>query len=162
MKQPILILIIGTLIYSCGSNGQNSAVEKAKQIQSAIKPGTIATAAGEFNMKAKIDGKTWEAASMVNPGSAGRIVGYYNNDYIGLPYSKTDLVAGKKIVINEDNAVDLFLNDGCLWTNPKGEIEITKADGNSAEGKFFFTIICSSKNKIIEVKEGLFRILITK
>jgi hypothetical protein len=162
MKQVISILIIAAMFYSCNSNGQDKAIAHAKKIQAAIKPGTIATSAAGFTLKAKIDGKDWTASSMVSPDAAGRIVGYYNNNYLGLPYSKTNLVTGKKIIIGDDNAVDLSLNDGCLWTNPKGEIEITKADVGSAEGKFFFTITCSSKNKTLEVKEGFFRVQLTK
>lgn len=36
-------------------------------------------------MQAKIDGKEWVATSMVPPEAAGRIVGYYQDQYIGFP-----------------------------------------------------------------------------
>jgi hypothetical protein len=162
MKQTLSILITITLISSCGNSNQSKAVEKAKDIQAVVKPGAIAASPNGYTMNAKINGSYWVASSIVPPDAAGRIVGYYENDYIGLPYSKTDMVVEKKITIGEDNAVDLSLNDGCLYTNLKGEIEITKADDNAAEGKFFFTTVCSSKNKTVEVKDGFFRIPFSK
>jgi len=96
------------------------------------------------------------------PEVAGRIVGFYGNNYIGLPYPKTEMIASKKITINEDNAVDLFMNDGCLFANPKGAIEIIKADERAAEGKLFFTNICISNKKETIVTDGFFRILFVK
>ncbi len=72
------------------------------------------------------------------------------------------MIASKKITINEDNAVDLFMNDGCLFANPKGAIEITKADEHAAEGKLFFTNICISNKKETIVTDGFFRILFVK
>jgi hypothetical protein len=162
MKQTIFILLIASMLSSCNSNSQTKATEKAMEIQSAIKPGTVATNSNDYTMTAKIDSKDWVASSMMPPEAAGRIVGHYENEYIGLPYSKTDMVVGKKISIDEDNAVDLSLNDGCLYTNTKGEIEITKVGDSWAEGKFFFTTICSSTNKAVEVTDGFFRIPISK
>ena len=99
---------------------------------------------------------------MMPPETAGRIVGYYKNEYIGLPYSKNDIEVGKKIILDQDNADDILFNDGCLWQTTKGEIEITKVYNNAAEGKFFFTTVCNSKNKTIDVKDGFFKILFTK
>jgi hypothetical protein len=161
MKQTILILLMAVILSSCGNSDQSKAVDQAKDIQSAIKPGTVATTADGYMMKAKIDGKEWVATSMMPPDAAGRIVGYYDNQYMGFPYSKSDMTAGKKIMFGEDNAVDLSLNNGCLWKDIKGEMEITKADDNSAEGKFSFTTTCSSSGKTVEVTDGLFRILLS-
>jgi hypothetical protein len=96
------------------------------------------------------------------PEAASRIVGYYNNEYIGLPCSKSDMVAGKKIMLDEDNAADLSINNGCLWKDIKGEIVVVKANTESAEGNFFFTATCSTTNKSIQVTEGSFRILFKK
>ncbi len=162
MKQTISILFITLILISCVNNNQSKAIEQAAQIQSAIKPGTVATTASGYTMNAKINGSYWEASSMMPPDAAGRIVGYYEKEYIGMPYSKTDMVVGKKIIISDDNAVDLMLNDGCLYTNLKGEIEITKVDDSWAEGKFFFTTTCNSINKAVEVTEGFFRIPFAK
>ncbi len=162
MKQMISILSIAATLYSCGSNSQTKAIEKAAQIQSAIKLGAVGTTASGYTMTAKINGRDWVALSMMPPDAAGRIVGYYENDYIGLPYSKTDMVVGKKIIISDDNAVDLMLNDGCLYPNPTGAIEIIKVDDTSAEGKFFFSNVCNSTKKEVKVTDGFFRLLFIK
>ena len=162
MKQTISILIITVLFSCCGNSNEEKAVEHAKDVQTAIRAGAVATTVGGYTMKAKLDGKDWIAASMMQPYVAGRIVGYYNNGYIGLPYDKRDMVAGKKIMLGDDNAVDLLINNGCLWKDMKGEMEITKVDDTSAEGKFFFTTICSSSGKAVEVTDGFFRILFSE
>src|SRR5687767_13622332 len=105
MKQTMSIFMIAVILYSCG----NSAVEQAKQVQSAIKeniPGTVATTTGGYTMKAKVDGKDWTAGSMMPPEAAGRIIGYFDEgEYIGLPYSKSSFIAGKKNVFGENYAV---------------------------------------------------------
>lgn len=162
MRHPISILFIAAMLSSCGTNSQTKAVEKSKEIQAAIKLGTLAVSAGIYTMKANIDGKEWIAASMMPPETAGRIIGYYNDEYIGLPYSKANLVTGKIIVLGEDEAADLFIKNGCLWKDIKGKMEITKVDANTAEGKFFFTTICSSTNKPVSITEGFFRISLVK
>jgi hypothetical protein len=155
-------IAIAVVIHSCGNSQQTKAVELAKQIQLAIKPGALATTISGYTMKAKINGKNWVASSMMPPDVAGRIIGYYNNEYIGLPYNRSDLVAGKKIIIGEDNAADLLINNGCLWKDIKGEIVITKVDDNAAEGEFLFTSICNSTNEVVKITDGFFRLRLTK
>ncbi len=162
MKQMISILFIAATLYSCGTNSQTKAIEKATQIQSVIKPGIVATTASGYTMNASINGSYWEASSMMPPDAAGRIVGYYEKDYIGLPYSKSNLTAGRKIILSENEAGDIFLDDGCSYPLTKGEIEITKVDGSWAEGKFFFTTSCSITKKVVEVADGFFRIPVAK
>jgi hypothetical protein len=162
MKIIISILFIAAMLSSCSSNSQTKAHKKAAEIKEAIKPGATATTASGFTMNAKINGSYWVASSMVPPDAAGRIVGYYKKQYIGLPNNKTGMVAGKKIILNEEDAADIFLDDGCLYPITKGEIEIIKADDKWAEGKFFFTTICSSINKVVKIMDGFFRILFTK
>jgi hypothetical protein len=169
LKQTIITSAISLLIIamlpSCGQSDQSKAVEHSKQVQAAIKenrPGTVATINGGYAMKAKLDGKDWEAASMMPPDEAGRIIGYHNGDYIGLPYDRGDLVVGRKIALGEDNAVDISLNNGCLWEGTKGEMEITKLDDKLAEGKFFFTTRCIGSGKTLEVTDGFFRIALAK
>lgn len=170
MKQTIfnlgtLVLIAG-MIASCGNSNQGKAVEQAKEVQAAIKenkPGSIATTADGYTMKAKLDGKEWTATSVMPPETAGRTIGYNNGEYIGLPYDKRDLVVGKKITFGEGNAVDLATNDDVgMWGGRKGELEITKVDDNWAEGKFFFTASSSRTNKTVEVTDGFFRIPVPK
>jgi hypothetical protein len=162
MKIIISILFIAAVLSSCSSNSQTRVHKKAAEIKEAIKPGATATTASGFTMNAKINGSYWVASSMVPPDAAGRIVGYYKKQYIGLPYNKTSIATGKKIILNEDEAADIFLDDGCLYPLTKGEIEIIKVDGSWAEGKFFFTTSCSSINKVVKIKDGFFRIPFTK
>lgn len=162
MKYTTGILLIAAIVYSCSSRSQSAAPEKSKEIQAASKPGTVAVSTAGYTMQAKIDGKEWIATSMVPPEVAGRIIGYYKEEYIGLPYSKSNLVKGKIILLGEDEAADLFIKNGCLFKNVRGKIEITKADENSAEGKFYFTTVCSNTNKTFSVTDGFFRILLTK
>jgi hypothetical protein len=166
MKHTLSILIMAALLSSCGNSEQTKAVGEAKQVQSAIKamrPGTIATKENGWSMKAKINGKQWTAASMMPPDAAGRIIGYYNDEYIGLPYDRRSLVVGKRITFGENNAVDLATNDDVgMWGGRKGEMEITKVDDNWAEGKFFFTGSTSTSPKTVDVSDGSFRISLEK
>ena len=161
MKLTLLILGISLIITLPACNSQNDTSKQAKEVQSAIKenkPGTVATTADGYTMRVKLDGKEWTATSMMPPETAGRLIGYMNAEYIGFPYDRRDLVVGKKITFGEDNAVDLLLNDGCLWKTTKGEMEITKVSDSWVEGTFLFTNVCSSSNKTVEVTDGFFRI----
>jgi hypothetical protein len=162
MKQTISLVLLWAMFSSCGNSQSKAAAEQVKEIQAAIKPGTVATSAQGYMMTAKLNGKDWVATSMAQPETVGRIVGYSNNQYIGLPFSKSSLTIGRKIVLGEDEAVDLSLNNGCLWKNIKGAIEITKADAGWAEGKFFFTAACGSTNEAVSVTDGFFRIALKK
>jgi len=165
MKQGVfnagISLLMAAVLASCGGNG----TEQAKQTQSAIKssvPGAVPTTATGYMMNAKLDGKYWSATSMMPPDAAGRIIGYNNGEYIGLPYNSRRLEVGKKEVFGEDNAVDLATNDKeSIWGGRKGEMEITKVGDGWAEGKFFFTAV-SRSGKTMEVTEGFFRIPLSK
>ena len=163
MKQALFILGISLIITlpACKNKSQSGALEQAKQVQSAIKenkPGTVVTTADGYTMRAKIDGKEWTATSMMPPETAGRIVGYMNAEYIGLPYDKGSLAMGKKNIFGEANAVDLSTDDAGSLGGRKGEMQITKVDENWIEGTFFFTASTSGSNKTVEVTDGFFRI----
>jgi hypothetical protein len=160
MKYTIAVLSISATFFSCAGNSQTKAVEKAKEIQAAINPGSIAVSATGYTMRAKIDGKEWVASSMVPPATAGRIIGYFGEEYIGLPYSESSIRSGKEIVLGEDEAADLFIKNGCLWKDIKGKMNTIKRANNIVEGTFFFTVVCSSTNKIFTVSDGFFRIII--
>ncbi|MBL9199275.1 MAG: hypothetical protein JNL39_02160 [Opitutaceae bacterium] len=126
-----------------------------------IRPGTIATSAAGFSLKAKLNGKAWSAASMMRPEAAGRIIGYKGEDYLGLPFHRSHLVVGKVIKFGDDQAVDLAVGDDDLfWAGRTGEMKYTKIDATSAEGTFFFTATARGTSKRIEVTEGTFRILL--
>lgn len=168
MKRTILLspllLIMVTLLFSCGNTEQNNAAEHAKEVQSAVKknmPGGIPVSADGYMMKAKINGKEWEAISMMSPDAAGRIIGDNNGESISLPLygGRAKLVQGKKTTFSEDEAVDLMTNDEVgIWGGRKGEMEITKVDEKFAEGKFYFTASSSRSDKTFEVTDGYFRI----
>lgn len=162
----IAFLVVAALLSSCGRSDQAKALAEAKQVQSALKelmPGSIATSPTGYAMRAKLDGKEWVAASMMPQDAAGRIIGYKNGEYIGLPYDRRDVVVGKKIRFGDNQAVDLATNDDVgLWGGRKGEMQFTKVDETSAEGTFFFTASTSSTTRTVEVTEGSFRIVLGK
>jgi hypothetical protein len=160
MKHSIAILLVLGLLASCNSNSQTKATEKLKEIQAAIKPGTIAASAAGYKMMAKVNGKQWTASSLMPPETAGRIVGYSGKEYIGLPYNKQYLTAGKKITLGEEEAADIFFKGVGLATTKSGQMEIIKVDGKMAEGKFYFTCVENATGKTIEVTEGFFRIVV--
>ena len=128
-----------------------------------MKPGGIATSDDGWIMKAKLNGKPWSANSMISPEVAGRIFGENNGESISLPYDRRGLVVGKKTTFSQNNAVDLMTNDEvALWGGYAGEMEITKVDGEWAEGKFFVTGSSDSPAKQMEVTDGFFRISLIK
>ena len=146
----------------CKSKAESDAIQQAKDVQNVIKemtPGSIPVSASGFTMTAKINGKEWTADAMMPPDVTDRIIGYYNKESISLPYDRRDMVVGDKTVFGENHAVDLFTNDDVgIWGGRKGEMEITKVDGKSAEGKFYFTATASGTDKTMEVTDGFFRI----
>ncbi len=161
MKYLLNFFFIFFILASCNSQ-QGDAVNQAKEVQSAIeenRPGTMPTADESWTMTAKLNGKNWKATSIMPSATAGRIVGYYGKEYIGLPYDKSDMVVGKKNIFGEDNAVDLATNDEIgMWGGRKGEMEITKVNDDWVEGNFHFTASTSGTNKTVEVTDGFFRI----
>lgn len=167
MKQIIAILTLAILLHSCGNSSDSKTAGDAKQLAAAIKemqPGGIATTEGGWTMKAKVAGKEWSANSLMPPAAAGRIIGDNDGITISLPYDRREMVAGKINKFSHNNAVDLFTPDDVgLWGVYEGEMEITKADAEWAEGKFYFTGTTSSDpGKKIEVTNGFFRISMVK
>jgi hypothetical protein len=161
-----LLLLIAIFIISnssCKSKSQSDAVQLAKDLQTAVKentPGSIPASTTGYTMTAKINGRSWVANAMMPPEPAGRIIGYYNKESISLPYDRRDMVVGNKTRFGENQAVDLFTNDDVgIWGGRKGEMEITKVNDKSAEGKFYFTATASGTDKTMEVTDGFFRIM---
>ena len=155
-------MIITTIFILTSCNGQQSGAkkqtEKNKPASKENRPGSMPTSESTWMLKAKIDGKEWIADAMMPPNIAGRIIGYYNKEYIGLPYNKQYLRAGRKISLGEDEAADIFFTGVGLATTKKGEMEITKVDGKWAEGKFFVIGTINGSGKSIEITDGFFRI----
>lgn len=163
MKHLFFFCFALLILTSCSSQ-QSDAVKQAKEVQSAIeqnRPGTIPATDGGWTMTAKLNGKAWKASSLMPPEAASRIIGYYKDEYIGLPYDSRDMVVGHKEVFGENNAVDLSTSDEIgMWGGRKGEMEITKVSNGLAEGTFHFTATASGTDKTVEVTDGFFRIKI--
>ncbi|MEO5592285.1 MAG: hypothetical protein ABIR15_20600 [Chitinophagaceae bacterium] len=157
MKLSIISLIMLCLISSC--NSQQTVKEKAIAEKNAIesaRPGTIPAKEGGWTMTAKINGKAWMATSLMPPEAAGRIIGYYKNAYIGLPYYHK---MGEKTNFGESNAVDLSIDgDDNFYGGRTGGMEIIKVNGDWVEGIFHFTANSKGSSKIFEVTDGFFRI----
>ena len=148
---------------ACNSKVQNEAKQMAEQIKSAVTenhPGAISTKETGYRMKARIDGKLWEATSMMPLENINRVIGYLDGSYIGFPLNSQSLKVGRKIEFNESNVADLSMDReaGGLWGGKKGEAVITKMDDQWIEGTFYFTGSGSSLNKIVEVTDGFFRV----
>jgi hypothetical protein len=160
MKHAFSTLVIAAILFSCGNSNQSKAIDTANEIQAAIKPGTIATSTAGYTLRAKLNGKEWVATSMMSPETAGRIIGYKGKEYIGLPYSKQGFKPGKKIILSEDDAADLSIDENGpgMYGGRKGEMEITSVGDTWIEGKFFFTASTSGSDKTIEVTDGFFRV----
>jgi hypothetical protein len=165
MKQILLLLITASILSSCGNSDQGKAISDAKEVQSAIEkmqPGGIPTTEGGWTMTAKLNGKKWIANSIISPEAAGRIAGEGDDKTISLPYDRRGMTPGEKTTFSHNNAVDLMTNDDVgLWGGYKGEMEITKADNEWAEGKFYVSASDDATGKTHEVTEGFFRISIT-
>lgn len=146
-----------TVLFLLAASMQKGNAQKASLND--LPQGAVAAAPNSFTMTAKINGKACKAYAMMPPDKAEQIVGFYEGDkYIGLPYNKKNMVAGKKIDFSNENA-DLTTNDNVqVWSGRKGEMVITKVTGQWVEGKFFFTGYSYDNKKTIEVSEGFFRI----
>jgi hypothetical protein len=168
MKQLSLLLAFTcTLLAAC--NGQQNDAKKLsdgiQNLRKELTPGSIATSANGYYMKCKIDGKDWEAYSIMPPDVAGLIVGDNNGESIGLPYyDRRNFLALKKRKFGggHDN-VDMRLHDDVvLWSSKSGEMEITKVDDQWAEGTFSFIAGSSQSDKTLAVTNGVFRISIAQ
>lgn len=154
------LLILGTVGSSCSSGAQGDAKNLVSQIESTVKentPGSLKVSEKGNIMEAKINGKEWMANSMLPATEhTGRIIGYYNTDYISFPYDKRDMVVGKKRKLN---GVDFVNKENGICGGTNGEMTITKVDSNWVEGTFYFTVTsCNNTPAKIEVTDGFFRI----
>jgi len=162
MKKTASTFIAIIILFSC--NNKNKTLEEATNVQSAIEEinDNMEIIGNGYLMKAKINGKSWQSTSMAPAQSSGRIVGYFDGQYIGLPYNDQYLVVGKKITISENQAADVFFKDNCSYPIANGEMKITKVGDTFAEGTFYFTAVCTTTKKTLNVTDGFFRIQISK
>jgi hypothetical protein len=155
-----LLFFSTTLLFILGScNSQPTAHQQAiteKNAIEAARPGTVPAKESGWTMTAKINGKAWSASSLMPPEAAGRIIGYYKDAYIGLPYYRKQ---GEKTTFGESNAVDLSVsNDDNFYGGRTGSMEITKVNGGWIEGIFHFTATGKGSAKTFKVTDGFFRI----
>ena len=154
MKTLATIFIMSGLLFS----GFKAPLMNTNH-QTQDRPGTLRTSEGGWSMLAKFRGKVFKASSIYPPAAAGRIVGYYKDGYIGLPYNNDDMVSGKKITFSTSDAADLAIpGESGTWGGNSGEMEITKVAGGWIEGKFHFTGKTYRNKQITDVTEGFFRI----
>ena len=170
MKEILTILITAVILCSCGNSSQNKTLEDAKQLAAGIEkidPDGIPTTAGGWTMTAKINGSDWTASSIMPLEATGRIIGDYNGAGLGFPYDRREMVVGRKEIFGEHNVVQIStIKDGAkeYWDGLKGEMEITKVEGDWVEGKFFVTGKRSFTDtpKSVEITDGFFRISIAE
>jgi hypothetical protein len=165
MKMYALLTLSVFMLVACQGQQQHDAKKVAGDIESMVKehsPGSIATTPTGYTMKAKIDGKDWEAVSMMPIVGIDRIVGYTGDGgYIGLGV-KANEQQGRNMKINETHAADLNIPGvNVLLDKTVGQIDITKQDGQWMEGTFAFTATSSQSDKKIVVTDGYFRIPLT-
>ena len=159
MKHLILFLFTVLLFTACeGQAGKETAL-KQKALLESIEPGTIAAASGSWTMTAKVDGKPWTAASLMQPDKAGRIIGYYRGGFISLPYFRHAVIEpGKKFTFSNTRVVDYWVGEGSpIEAGLEGNMELTKVNGDWVEGIFHFTVH-TTEGKTVNVTDGFFRI----
>jgi hypothetical protein len=162
MKYVMISFIVMTAFTSC-SMGQGDGKKVAAEIRDEVKnnsPGSLATSADGWTMRAKIDGKEWVAVSMMPTESTGRILGSRGEVTISFPYNRRSITAGRKFKFGDGRAVDLFTGgDIRIWGGRTGEMVITKVDSQWAEGTFFFTATTTDNpGRKVDVTDGFFRI----
>jgi len=166
MKYIFLVLAFAfnSFLVSCQQTPEQQAKKQMEDIGQMTKkysPGFTATSENGYYMKAKIDGKQWMAAAMLpnDKSESRRIQGENNGVSIGFYVWTPHLQAGRKMLFKEGHAADLITTgDPGIWGGEKGELIITKYDGESLEGNFHFTGTSFQTNKSIEVTDGYFRL----
>lgn len=161
MKYSFFTSILLLIFVSCQGQ-QSNALKQLKAVEAAIlenRPGTMQATETGWTMTAKLNGKAWKATSILPPELANRLVGYFNDEYIGLPFNSRYLELGKKDAFADDNVTDLSTNDDIgIWGGHVGDMEITKVEGAWMEGKFHFTASANNTDKTIVVTDGFFRV----
>jgi hypothetical protein len=166
-------LIAALCIFSaCQSQQQKEAKALAGDLQTTMaqtKPGSIPTSANGYYMKCKVDGKDWEAVSMMPVSVANRVIGNMaDGGYIGIGSLDGKEQPEAIFTIGDGNGADVYFpndktlidKDGnvILMDKSAGKIKITKVDGGWMEGRFYFTKSSSTNDKKIVVTDGVFRV----
>lgn len=172
MKQFTLISVLTCTLFGCNGQQRSEAKKVKEDIQATMKqhtPGSVATTANGYMMKAKVDGKDWVAVSMMPIEGINRVLGYTDNaGYIGIPGITKNTKQGFKLTLDENHNADIYTpnnkslidKDGnvILLDKESGTVEITKRDGEWIEGIFHFTASSSKYDKKVVVTDGYFRV----
>jgi hypothetical protein len=165
LSVTVISLTLGLI--SCKSKSSNDATQLAKDIQSTVKehtPGAVATSETGYYMKAKIDGKQWNAAFMIpdlsETSSYKTVHGETGETYINFMLWRQGIKPGNTETLDDSHVANLSVEglDG-FWGGKKGEIKITAMTDQWLEGSFNFDATSSSDpGKTIAVTEGSFRV----
>ncbi|CAL1519014.1 hypothetical protein [Chitinophaga sp. MM2321] len=172
MKPFSLLPVFICTLLACNGQQKSNAEKVKNDIQTTMKehtPGTVATSASGYYMKAKIDGKDWVAVSMRPIEGINRALGYTEDGgYIGIPGITKKSQEGLKLTLGGEYGADIYLpndktlidKDGnvILLDKESGAVAITKRDGEWIEGTFHFIAASSKSDKKVQITEGSFRI----
>ena len=156
LKHTLFIACFASLLFACKSKEQQEAEKTVAEI---MKETGIGNVSAEMYMTATIDGQKWAATRIVPVSSAGsnyKTVSGESNEYT-ITFNLYKPETGKKEQMSKDFAADLFTDNG-FFSGKKGEITVTEASDKWVAGTFYFTATSSMSNKVIEVKDGTFRV----
>jgi len=172
MKTYSFLIAALLLFAACQSQQQKEAKALGGNLQTAVaqnSPGSIPTSPNGYYMKCKVDGKDWEAVSMMPISVANRVIGNVGGGgYIGIGSLDGKEQPGAIFTIGDGNGADAYFpNDKTLIDKDDnvilmdislGKIKITKVDGEWMEGRFYFTKSSSTSDKKIVITDGVFRV----
>lgn len=162
----ILIILFTVVIWatSCNSPAQNEAESTAKAIDQAMQdfgPGQVAVSPNGYLMKAMVDGKPWEAKSMmqINGSNENYVRGVNADTEISFYIDRDHMVVGKPRKFYEGHVANFSIGDQ-IMSGHQGEWVITRADDNAIEGTFHFVANGFQSDKTSNVTNGFFRVLL--
>lgn len=162
MKSTTWLFVLGACaLAGCHSPAQEQAQQTADAIQDAMKtfgPGQVATSEGGYAMTATIDGKPWNASSMmeINRSNEHYIQGSGDDAKLGFYVDTDHPYLGHERKLGEGHSADLMVGDRS-WHAIDGGYTIDKADATLIEGRFHFTARAFRSTDTMEVTDGVFR-----
>ena len=162
MKKLLYTCAAGILLSVFSCNSQTDTQKKANEISSTLDEQSAAEEKPDLNgawLKATINGKKWEATKIgpfYGPESNYKLVSGATED-ININFQIHKPTTGLKREFNNENMAN-FTIDADFFSGRKGEMNVTKADGQWIEGTFYFTATSTYTSKTYEVTNGSFRI----
>jgi hypothetical protein len=161
MKKIFFPSVIIVLLAFLSCNNQSDAQKKVKEVSAVTREvaGEEKTDLNGAYLKATIDGKKWEATKMgpfYGPESSYKLVSGETKD-ITINFQLHKPTTGMKREFRDDNVAN-FITDEGFFSGNKGEVIVTKVDGQWIEGTFHFTASSTSSGKTYEVTNGTFRV----